>query len=188
MRLSPPSFASRAGSRGILSRVLATTAIAFALCLSIASARAGEEALSTAPDFTGKDLDGKTYQLKELLAKGPVLLNFWATWCKPCMLELPEVQKLWDKYKDQGFNFVTVTYDDAKSVAQVKPKAKSMGFRFPVLLDPEHKIASPYSVRNCPTSFLIGQDGKIISVAQGYRPGDEKKLEEEILKLLPKKS
>ncbi|MBK8231358.1 MAG: redoxin domain-containing protein [Candidatus Eisenbacteria bacterium] len=156
--------------------------------LTASFAHAAEGSITTAPDWKGEDLDGKTHELKTLLAKGPVLLNFWATWCKPCMQELPEVQKLWDKYKDQGFSFVTVAYDDAKSVGKVKPLAKSKGFRFPVILDPEHKIANPYSVRNCPTSFLIAPDGKIVSIAQGYRPGDEKALEEEIVKLLPKKS
>ena len=175
-------------ARGLVGAAFALALTGLALVGTLA--RAGEDAksLTTAPDFKGTDLDGKSYQLKELLTKGPVLLNFWATWCKPCMLELPEVQKVWDKYKDQGFSFITVTYDDAKSVGQVKPKAKSMGFRFPVITDPEHKIASPYSVRNCPTSYLISQDGKIVSVSQGYRPGDEKKLEEEIQKLLPTKS
>lgn len=141
-------------------------------------------AMSTAPDFTGKGIDGKTYALKDLLGKGPVLVNFWATWCGPCMKELPEVQKIWERHREKGFSFVTVAYDDSKSVAKVEPMAKSRGFKFPVILDPDHSISNKYNVRNCPTTYLLDRQGKIVEFAIGYNPGDEKKLEEKIVALL----
>lgn len=170
---------------------LALALFAFALCPSTDVARAEEtpvhaasSGLSSAPEFTVEGLDGKKYVLKDLLAKGPVLLDFWTTWCKPCMNELPELDKLYQKYQDRGFTLLTIASDDAKTASKIKPLVKSRGFTFPVGTDPERKIGNAYSVRNYPTSYLIGRDGKILSVAQGYRPGDEKKLEEEIVAAL----
>lgn len=147
-------------------------------------AHAASSGLSSAPEFTVEGLDGKKYVLKDLLAKGPVLLDFWTTWCKPCMNELPELDKLYQKYQERGFTLITIASDDAKTSSKIKPLVKSRSFTFPVGTDPERKIGNAYSVRNYPTSYLIGRDGKILSVAQGYRPGDEKKLEEEIVAAL----
>ncbi len=170
---------------------LAVSLVVLAVCLSAAGARADESpapaaasGLSSAPEFTVEGLDGKKYVLRDLLAKGPVLLDFWTTWCKPCLNELPELDKLYQKYQERGFTLLTIASDDAKTLSKVKPMVKSRGFTFPVGTDPERKIGNAYSVRNYPTSYLIGRDGKILSVAQGYRPGDEKKLEEEIVAAL----
>lgn len=168
-----------------LSRI-APAFLTLALVLAVPVTRAGEGAgLSTAPDFTALGVDGKTYVLKDLLAKGPVLLDFWATWCTPCLHEMPELQKVWQKHRDRGFTLLGVAYDDQKSVNKVKPLVKAKGFVFPIVFDTDHKIGTAYGVRNCPTVFLIGQDGKIMSVRRSYTPGDEARVEEEIVKLLP---
>ena len=78
--------------------------------------------------------------------------------------------------------------DDQKTVSNVKPHVKSRGWKFPVIVDSKREIGNKYNVRNYPTSFLIAPDGKIVKATMGYRPGDEKVLEEEILALLPKGS
>jgi peroxiredoxin len=141
-------------------------------------------AISTAQDFTGTGIDGKSYHLQDLLKKGPVMLDFWTTWCGPCMKELPELQKIWEKYRDQGFTLLTVASDDQRTAAKIKPLALSHGFKFPVLTDTNRKIGNLYNVRNYPTTFLINRDGSVVFQAQGYRPGDEKDVEARVAALL----
>lgn len=177
----------------LLPRWTVACATALVLVVMTQAARADDSAteqkdgspISVAADFTAEGLDGQKYQLSKLLEKGPVFLDFWTTWCKPCMVELPELGKLHEKYKDRGFTLLTVASDDQKTLAKVKPTVKQHGWTFPVLLDPKREIGNPYNVRQYPTSYLIGQDRKIVSVHLGYRPGDEAKIEEEILRLLP---
>ncbi|MEZ4648165.1 MAG: TlpA disulfide reductase family protein [Candidatus Eisenbacteria bacterium] len=145
----------------------------------------GDESASMAPDFTAEGLDGKTYTLSELLKEGPVYLDFWTTWCKPCQQALPKLDELHTKYEKAGFTLLTVASDDQKTIAKVKPHVKSRGWKFPVILDSKRELGNKYSVRAYPTSYLISQDGKVVSMHQGYRPGDEKVLEEELISLLP---
>jgi peroxiredoxin len=147
-------------------------------------AKSPKEAISSAPDFTATGVDGKTYKLQDALKKGPVLLDFWATYCKPCMQELPQMQKLWEKYRDKGFGFLTISGDDSRSISKLKPLIQSKGFKFPTLLDTDKKINNLYNVRNYPTSVLIAHDGRIVAQTQGYTPGDEKEMEKRILALL----
>jgi thiol-disulfide isomerase/thioredoxin len=152
------------------------------------AAAEGEVGASTAPDFTAETLDGTEIVLSEALKKGPVYIDFWTTWCKPCQIALPKLDELSQKYGEAGFTLITVASDDQKTVSNVKPHVKSRGWKFPVIVDSKREIGNKYNVRNYPTSFLIAPDGKIVKATMGYRPGDEKVLEEEILALLPKGS
>lgn len=165
----------------------AQTALASGDAPADAPARAtapGSAAGSTAPDFSVSGVDGKVYSLKALLEKGPVLLNFWTTWCKPCKLEIPHLQRIHDTYKDQGFALLGVPSDDTRTAAQVRPAIRSMRMTFPNLPDQNRVLGNLYNVRNYPTTVLISRDGRIAHYAQGYKPGDEKKLEEMITALL----
>ena len=171
--------------------ILSTLAILVHGGLGITPARAGDTAapgqttlLSSAPDFTGVGVDGKNYRLTELLKQGPVLIDFWATWCKPCMLEMPKLQDVWQRHKTQGFTLLGIPSDDQKTTAKVKPKIQQMGFVFPNIPDPTRRIGNAYNVRQFPTTVLIAPDGKIVKVTQGFSPGDEKEWERRIVELL----
>ncbi len=146
----------------------------------------GSAAGSTAPDFSMSGVDGRVYSLKALLEDGPVLLNFWTTWCKPCKLEIPHLQRIFDTHKEHGFTLLGVPSDDTRTAAQVRPMIRSMRMRFPNLPDQNRVLGNLYNVRNYPTTVLISADGRIAHYAQGYRPGDEKRLEEMIIGLLRK--
>ena len=159
------------------------------LCLSILAllpsiAGAQKVELSKAPDFSAKDLSGKTVKLSDLLKTGPVLVDFWTTWCKPCKNELPELDKLYRTYRDRGFQVVALSQDDPKSVLAVKPLVTQKKWEMIVLTDTKRDVGNLFNVRNYPTSFLIAQDGTIASFAQGYMPGDEKQLEAKVVGLL----
>ncbi len=117
----------------------------------------GPEVGAQAPDFELERIDGGTLRLSELRGK-PVLVNFWATWCAPCELEMPDIQKYYEQYPGQ-FEVVAVNADEPlRSVANF---ATDIGVTFPVVLDPGLKVQALYRPRGLPTSFLIDADGHV---------------------------
>jgi thiol-disulfide isomerase/thioredoxin len=137
-----------------------------------------------AADFTVKDLQGRPIHLAELLKKGPVYLNFWTSWCGPCKREMPELDRIHKTYRDRGFAVVAIAQDNSRSVAMVKPYITSNKFEFFAATDAAMSVGNLYNVRVYPTSFMIKQDGTIAYFAQGYLPGDEKKIEKLVRELL----
>ena len=139
-------------------------------------------------DFTLKDLDGNSQRLSDYFEKNVILIDFWATWCVPCVKELPHFQRFYDKYKEKGFVVFAISVDGPETVALVKPFVKSYKYNFPVLLDTESKVIALYNPRVIlPYTILIDREGRIKHVHQGYSLGDEKVMEEEILELLEPK-
>ena len=120
-----------------------------------------EVARHAAPDFVSENLRGGNIGLADYKGK-IVLLNFWATWCMPCRAEMPGMEKLWQKYKEQGFVVVAVSNDEG-SKKRVETFSKLLDLSFPILLDPEGEVNDLYKVSSMPTSFLIDGNGKIIS-------------------------
>lgn len=124
-----------------------------------------EVARHSASHFEIEKLDGGKAGLADYKGK-LVLLNFWATWCIPCREEMPGMEALWQKYKEQGFVVLAVSVDEgAKS--RIETFSKLLNLSFPILLDPESEVSDLYKVSNMPTSFLIDGDGKIISRVVG---------------------
>lgn len=135
-------------------------------------------------DFTLEDLDGDLITLSDFYGEGPILINFWATWCTPCKNELPHLQKLWEEFEDQGFTLITISEDSPKSQAKISPYVKSKKFTFKVLLDPDKEVLTLLQGSTLPYRVLLDSDGTIIETHQGYNPGDELTLKTEIEKLL----
>ena len=131
-----------------------------------------------------KTLDSEVLDTKELYANGALLVNFWATWCQPCKAEIPYLNELYAKYKNNGLRIVGINQDSQKSVAKVKSFVSAQKIEFPIVLDTNFEIFNKVNGQVIPYSLLINKQGKIIYRHTGYNPGDEKKLEEEILKIL----
>lgn len=110
-------------------------------------------------DFTLSDLQGKNWHLRDLRGK-VVLVNFWATWCPPCRKEMPDLQALYDKYKDQGFIVLSISDEDA---AKVAPFISERKIGYPVLLDPGGKVNEEFIVEGIPKSFVYDRDGKLVA-------------------------
>lgn len=141
-------------------------------------------AADKAPSFNLEKMDGGRHKLEDFLGQGPVLLNFWASWCKPCKQEAPHLVKLYEKYKESGFHVVAISVDNVTSVSKVKPAARKLGLTYPVLLDPQNQYSKRLSVAALPTSVLLDSAGQIVRTFTGFRPGDEHEMAAEIQKLL----
>ena len=110
-------------------------------------------------DFTLTDLKGATWHLADLKGK-VVLVNFWATWCPPCRKEMPDLQALYDKYKDQGFVVLSISDEEA---AKVAPFIAERKISYPVLLDPGRKVNEAFVVEGIPKSFVYNREGMLVS-------------------------
>lgn len=120
-----------------------------------------------APDFSLQSLDGKTMRLSDFRGKA-ILLNFWATWCGPCKIEMPWFVDLQKEYGSQGLQIVGVAMDDA-SKEDIAKFAKDMGVNYPILIGKE-SVGDEYGgVPALPESFLIARDGKIVDRIIGLR-------------------
>lgn len=133
-----------------------------------------------APDFSLESLDGKTMRLSDLRGKA-VLLNFWATWCGPCKIEMPWFVELQKQYGSQGLQIVGVAMDDG-SKEDIAKFAKDMGVNYPILIGKESVGDAYGGVPALPQTFLIGRDGKIVDKIVGLRGKAE--IEDSIKKAL----
>jgi peroxiredoxin len=156
------------------------TVLAAALILIPAAFAASGE---IAPDFTLENLRGDRITLSDALADGPVILDFWATWCGPCRKALPALQELATEFGDD-VTVLTVSIDDPRSRSKIGSTMRSLGLKMPVLLDSDKSIASLYRVVSVPSTFLIASDGTIAKVHSGYRDGDMRLLASELGRLL----
>lgn len=139
-----------------------------------------------APNFKLINLDGKYVELNKETGNGPVLLSFWATWCKPCLEEMAEFNKIYNEFKDKGFTILAISTDAEKSVAKVKPYIKSKGYSFMVLLDTNNEVARKYYAQQIPFTVLIDKNGNIVYSHLGYMKGDEQKVEKLVSEMLEK--
>lgn len=122
-----------------------------------------------ADDFTIPTAGGQPFRLSAQRGRA-VLINFWATWCPPCLEEMPALERLWRKQKDAGFVMLAVTVDANPKLAT--PFVEKHGFTFTVGLDPKMELANTYGVRALPASFVIDRDGRLAAVAVGPRVWD----------------
>jgi peroxiredoxin len=134
-----------------------------------------------APDFTLMDLEGKAHSLSEYRGK-VILVNFWATWCPPCRDEMPSMQRLWTQLKDDGFTILAI--DIGETADDITPFTMEYDLDFPILLDPESKTATKWSVRGLPTSFLVDKQGTMVYQTIGGREWDDAQSVEIIKKIL----
>jgi len=133
-----------------------------------------------APDFSLQSLDGKTIHLSDYRGKA-VLLNFWATWCAPCKIEMPWFVELQKQYGPEGLQIVGVAMDDA-SPKEIGDFAKEMGVNYPVLIGKEAVGEAYGGVQFLPESFYIDRNGKVLDRAFGLKGRGE--IEDNIKKII----
>jgi peroxiredoxin len=127
-----------------------------------------------APDFTARDVDGKTFRLSDHVGKEVVLLDFWSTFCEPCKAEFPQLRAMYERGRASGLLVVGVAMDGPETIADVPAFVKRFDIDFPVVLDDDSRIASLYNPKkSMPLSVIIDRAGRIAVVREGYSPGDE---------------
>lgn len=161
-------------------------AVIIALVLTIGALRA-EEARKL-PNARVKNLKGELVETGKFENGGkPMIISFWATWCKPCLSELIAMNELYEKWQEEtGVKIIGVSVDDTRSSKKVAPFVKGRGWKFDVYLDENKDFQRALNVNNPPHTFLINAVGEIVFEHTGYASGDEKLLHDELLKLMAK--
>jgi cytochrome c biogenesis protein CcmG/thiol:disulfide interchange protein DsbE len=145
---------------------------------------AGEGNAVKAPDFTLKNTAGENYSLEQNLGKGPIVLNFWATWCGPCILEMKSLKKMYAKYAPAGLEVLSISIDDNKTQPQIPSVIRKYKLPYTVLLDENKDVYKAFHIANVPQIFVIDARGNIAYTHQGYQKGDEKKVEAVVAELI----
>ena len=137
-------------------------------------------------DLEIKMLSGEKTSIYKLLEDGPLLIDFWATWCAPCKNAMVHYNKMQKQYRDQGFKIIAINQDTPKSLSKVKSYIRSKKYSFLVGIDPNKKIGRKLNAVLLPTLILVDKEGGIVWRHQGFIPGDEKEIELQILNTLKK--
>ena len=147
------------------------------------------DAFAQLPAVTLKTIDGQTVKIDTLNNGGkPFIIDFFATWCKPCQRELDAIAEVYADWQEEtGVKLIAVSIDQAQNVQKVKPLVSNHGWEYEVLLDPNGDLKRAMNVSNPPHTFLIDGNGKIVYQHTGYFEGAEDDLYEEILKIAKKK-
>jgi thiol-disulfide isomerase/thioredoxin len=130
------------------------------------------------------DLGGKKVPLDTLLAKGPVVLDFWATWCGPCRVEMPHLQKIYQELAPKGVQFCAVSLDRGMSKTALVQFLQRGSLTLPVYRDETGTLAKAFKVAAIPTTIVFSKGGGIYYQTKGFRPGDEVLLKKKIESLL----
>jgi len=138
------------------------------------------------PNIEIKDLIGNLINAGELNNDGkPMIISFWATWCKPCIRELNAINDQYvDWVEETGVKLVAISIDDSRNSARVKPFTKSQGWEYEIYIDENQELKRALNVNNIPHTFLVDGEGNIVWQHNGYNPGDEDHLYELIEKLI----
>jgi peroxiredoxin len=155
------------------------------ILFSGAVALAALSASAALPSVTLKDMNGKSVDTAEIGTEGkPVVVSFFALWCKPCMRELKAISEVYDEWQEEtGVKLIAVSIDEAQNEQKVKPLVESKGWEYEVLLDPNGEFRRQMGVNDIPHVFVIDGAGNVVWNHQGYVDGGEEDIYEQIVKL-----
>lgn len=165
------------GMRGARCSSLVLAVLVIVLCAPAWGAVDGEdlrklgflvpEAFEEAPAFTTTDAAGNKVASEDYRGK-VVLLNFWATWCPPCRLEMPDMERLYQEFRGQGLEVVAMNF--METAEEVTAFAEEQKLTYPMLLDPRSEVAGQYGVMRLPETVLIGRGGEVLGKSIGFKP------------------
>ncbi len=161
--------------------------VLFISCLFLNSSISQD--VKTIPSASIKNLKNETIDTKTFNNEGkPFVINFWATWCKPCIMELNAINEVYEDWQTEtGVKIFAISVDDSRSSKKVAPFVKSRNWKYDSYLDENSDFKRAMNVNNPPHTFLYNGKGELVWQHNGYAPGDEEELYKQIKKLLDEK-
>lgn len=135
-------------------------------------------------DFSLENTDNELVSLDELEGEKLTIIDFWATWCKPCTKAMPKLNHIYNEYKDEGLSVIGISCDGPRSIGQVDLVAQSLNIDYAILKDIDCEVMGDNNFQAFPTLVVLNADHEIVYVHEGFVSGDEDIIEEEIVSLL----
>lgn len=157
-----------------------------AIALTFAQSEDAAAKRKTVPDVNIKDIYGNVFNAAKMENGGkPIIVDFWATWCKPCVKELSAISDVYDDWvKETGVKLYAVSVDDPRSVSQVKPFVDGKGWTYTILLDQNSDLKRAMGVGPIPQTFILNGKGEIVWSHTTYAEGNENEIIEVVRKLV----
>ncbi len=135
-------------------------------------------------NFSLRDLENRERTFAGLKGENLTIIDFWATWCRPCLRAIPELNAIYDHYRDRGVNVIGINCDGPRSASKVIPLSRSLQISYPVLRDMDASVMKRLNLSAFPTLVLAGSNGEILWIHEGFVAGDEEVIKEQIEKHL----
>ena len=141
---------------------------------------------SQEPSFRLRDLENTWQEYPDLKGTQLTIIDFWATWCQPCVRSIPLLSEMEKEYRTRGVGFIGVSIDGPRNQSKIKPFIQSMGVEYPIIRDMDSELMTDLGVTAVPTLLLYDADGELVFFHEGFRPGDEDMIRDHIEKHLVK--
>ncbi len=135
-------------------------------------------------DFQLETTQGNTVSYNDIKGQNVTVIDFWATWCKPCVNSIPKLVELSNSYDPEIVSFIGISIDSPRNLSKVKPFTETVGITYPVLLDTDQHLMKDLNVTVIPTLIIANSYGDIVHIHEGFAPGDEVLLKEEIDRII----
>ena len=132
------------------------------------------------PVFRLRDLDNQWKEYEDLKGNQMTVIDFWATWCQPCIRSIPLLNEISEEFAQRGVSFIGVSIDGPRNQSKIKPFAQSIGVTYPILRDMNSELMMELGVTAVPTLMLLDDEGELIYFHEGFRPGDEETIRKHI--------
>ena len=135
-------------------------------------------------DFTLDNIENEQVSLSEIKGDALTIIDFWATWCKPCTKAMPKLNTLYNQYKDQGVAMIGISCDGPRSISKVAAVANTLDIDYTVLKDINCDVMNSYQYQAFPTLIMLDENNEVVYVHEGFSSGDEKEIEAAIVEHL----